>query len=100
MLNEDGKEILKLVATTAQELGDGFDWSDFISIGKDAPAAYSGWREGVDSIKEAMLTEEGRTEIEVYFDENFDLADDRKEAQIEYYVEAALIIFKGIELHS
>ena len=82
MLNDDAKEILVFAIETANAASDGFDWSDLGVLTK-APAAVAGWNNGVESLKAAVESPEGRQEINDFVANRFDIPDDRLEEKIE-----------------
>ena len=97
MLNKDAKEIIVGVTEVVEAVADGFQLKDINALFA-LPEAVSGWKEGVESLNENRKTPEGRAEIDKVFDDNFDLEDDRREAQIEYALDTANHVLKGVDL--
>lgn len=82
LLNPDAKEILIGGIGIANALSDGVQLGDLGALMK-LPAAIDGWAEGIENLKLAVTTDEGREEIENLVKEEFDIPDDQLEEKIE-----------------
>ena len=82
MLNQDGRDILKVGISVANALSDGVDWSD-VGVLLELPSAIDGWNNGVSNLKKCLVDDDGRLEILEYVENIFDIPNDQLEDKIE-----------------